>query len=192
MGAEANVDDLEAYRWMEPSGMPDAYCVSVAIGAGVADVVAAFACDLGSRCLATFDQQWDLATPYPEGGGNDTVSIDEVPGAVICAELNGWAGVSDERASLLSRRGRYVSVYRNVNAVMQVLFADAGDVVRSFDPLLYDPEGAISEEQGLPFGHPGSPGMAQFVLMERLTGVRLTREWLLDTPHPTYRRDPSV
>jgi Family of unknown function (DUF6461) len=172
--------------------MPDAYCVSVAVGADVADVVTAFACDPGSRRLATLNQQLDMATPYPDGGGNDTVSVDQLPGAVICAELNGWAGVSGERASLLSRRGRYVSVYRNVNAVMQVQYADAGEIVRSFDPLLYDSEGAISEEQGLPFGHPGSPDMAQFVLMERLTAVRLTREWLLETPHPTYRRDPSV
>ena len=186
------MDDLEAYRWMEPGGMPDAYCVSVAVGANVAEVVAAFACELASRRLVTFAQQDQMATPYPEGGGNDTVSIDELGGAVTCAEVNGWAGVSDERACLLSRRGRYISVYRNVNAVMQVLYAGAGEIVRSFDPLLYEPEGAIPEERGLPFGQSGSPAVAQFVLIERLTGVRLTKEWLLDTPHPTYRRDPSV
>jgi hypothetical protein len=42
--------------------------------------------------------------------------------------------------------------------------------------------GGIAEELGLPFGHSVSPGVGQFVMIERLTGVRLTREWLLETP----------
>jgi len=34
------------------------------------------------------------------------------------------------------------------------------------------------------------PGQASLALIERLTGVEITREWLLDTPHPTYGIDP--
>jgi hypothetical protein len=29
-------------------------------------------------------------------------------------------------------------------------------------------------------------------LIERLTGLRLTREWLVDEPHPAYQRDPDA
>jgi len=63
--------------------------------------------------------------------------------------------------------------------------------VRRFDPLLYEADGAIPEEEGLPFGVSGAVS-GSFTLVERLTGVRLSQAWLLDDEHPTFLRDPEA
>jgi hypothetical protein len=182
---------LERYRWVGRDQEFDAHCVSVIPGGDPVAVAAAFAVDAASRRDATFIEQWDMARPYPEGGGNDTVQIDVLGGAVVCVESNGWAGTDVARAEALSHQGVYASTYTNVNALMQLVVARAGAIVRIFDPLLYDPDGAMAEEAGLPFGEPGLCSAAAFVLVERLTGIELTRSWLLDVPHPAYRRDPK-
>jgi hypothetical protein len=184
-------DPVAAYSWIELDPVMDAYCISVAVGADAERAAAAFGCDPSSRRMATFAEQWDMAMPYPQGGGNDTVQIDMLGTAVVCVEANGWGGVDQARAERLSCGGRYISTYRNVNAVMEVVHAAAGAIVRAFDPLLYDAAGALPEEAGLPFGHPGSPAAAGLAMIERLTGVALTREWLLDLPHPAYLRTPD-
>jgi hypothetical protein len=82
-------------------------------------------------------------------------------------------------------------VYSSVNADARFVHARGGIVIRVFDPLLYEPEGALAEEAGLPFGEPGRSRAAALALVERLTGVQLRRDWLLDIHHPTYRKDPT-
>ena len=77
-------------------------------------------------------------------------------------------------------------MFWNVNAVMSFGFARAGAVVRAFDPLLYDGAGALRDEAGLPFGEPAAALGAAFVLAERLTSIRIQREWLLNRRRPTY------
>jgi hypothetical protein len=180
----------QVYAWVEHAPALDAYCLTVVLGADPGGVLEAFAADPGSRRELTLAGQRSLAAPYP-GGGNDTVSVDVLAGAVVCAEANGWAGQHLPRAAALSSAGPYVSWYASVNADMTVLYARDGALVRDFDPLLYDAEGALPEEAGLPFGleHPGA---SAFAVAERLTGVRIERDWLLERPHPTYRRDPRA
>ena len=171
----------------------EAYCVAVATAASVDGALAAFAADPGSLRSAAFSAQWDMAAPYPDGGGNDTVAVDALAGAVVCAQANGWAGTREECAAELSRGGVYVCSYRNVNAVMEVVYARDGELLRRFDPLLYEPwaGGALPEEAGLPFGTDQDSPAAAFCLMQRLTGVEITRDWLLKCGHPTYLRDTS-
>ena len=73
-------------------------------------------------------------------------------------------------------------IYRGVNADMQFIWARNGQIVRSFDPLLYEIRGVgdvLSEEEGLAFGL-GSPTASSFALLERLTEVTLTQEFLDD------------
>jgi Family of unknown function (DUF6461) len=181
-----------AYGWTGGERQLDAFCVSVAAGASPAAAVAVFAADPASTRTVTFAGQRDMAAPYPDGMGNDTVAIDALAGAAVCAQANGWAGVDEARAAALSAPGPYIATYRSVNADMLVVVARDGRVVRAFDPLLYDGSGALREELGLPFGQPGKPVAAAFALAERLTGIRLTRAWLLEAPHPTYRRDPDA
>lgn len=184
-------DLLAAYEWVEGCAELDAYCVAVAVGPDLQAVAEAFGVDPSTTRAATFAGQLELATPYPDGFGNDTVGIDRLGDAVIALQANGWAGVEEARATRVSQAGRYAAVYRSVNADMSLVVARDGGMLRAFDPLLYDAEGALDEEAGLPFGHPGSPGAAAFALLERLTGARLTREWVLENRHPTYRRDPA-
>jgi hypothetical protein len=94
----------------------------------------------------------------------------------------------------MSRLGRVVSVFWNVEADMRVLVADSGRITRDFNPLAYDPEGAMPEEAGLSFGEDDAPmEAASLAFAERLTGVQLTRERLF-APHEAVvieRRDWS-
>jgi hypothetical protein len=118
---------------------------------------------------------------------------------VVTFEPHGWHGVEAELALPLYEQGRYVAYFWNVNAVMQFVFAQGGSLMRDFDPLLYDNDGeggrALPEERDLPFpaGDTRSvtPGRASLALTERLTGIEITRSWLLDKPHPTYRVNPE-
>lgn len=182
---------LEDYRWAQEDDGFDAYCVTIVRGAPIDDVIDAFGCDRSSRVDAPFAAQRGMSVPYPDGWGNDTIQIDMLDGAVVCLEDNGWGGTEDPRPARLSRNGSYAAVFRNVNAVMQVVAAEGGHVRRRCDPLLYDAEGAVAEEGDLPFGDPELATLAMWVLLERLTGLRLTRGWVLEQPHPTYRRDPD-
>jgi uncharacterized protein DUF6461 len=91
----------------------------------------------------------------------------------------------------VSRIGRFVSVFWNVNSVMRILVAERGEVRRDFDPLLIaDSAGEpLPEEAGLPFGQPGAPLRAAcLVLTERLTGQRFSRDWLF-SEHPAVVLD---
>ena len=128
----------------------------------------------------------------------DLVQISSIGDAVVTYEPNGGTEFDEDLAVALSRRGRYAAYFWNVNAVMRFVFAVAGLIQRDFDPLLYDGdrERALPEELDLPFpsGDTESltPGQASLALIERLTGVEITMEWLLDTPHPTYHIDPET
>ena len=176
------------YAWSDRD--LDAYCLTIVVGTDEALVLDAFAVDAGSRRTATFVEQWDMSAPG--GFGNDTVQIAPLGDAIVCIEANGWAGVDEARAGRLSAGGSYAASYRSVNADMLVVVARDGVVTRTFDPLLYDAAGAIPEEAGLPFGEPGRCASAVFALLERLTGVSITRAWLLETPHPCFRRDADA
>ncbi len=180
----------EAYRWVSSDLRMDAFCIAAIPSIDAAVVVDSYACHLDSRRDALFQEQYGMAVPYPEGGGNDTVQIDRLGDVVVAMEANGWAGVEDPRPAELSRGGTYVAVYRNVDALMQVVVARRGRVERTFDPLIYDAEGALPDEAGLPFGEPYGADVAMLALLERLTGVRLTQEWVLEQRHPAYTRDP--
>jgi hypothetical protein len=64
--------------------------------------------------------------------------------------------------------------------------------VRIFDPLLYESDGAICRRGEAAVGRAELCSAAAFALVERPTGIELTRSWLLDLPHPAYRRDPEL
>jgi len=176
------------YGWADGCPDLDAFCVSVAVGSDPAAAVVAFAADPAAERPVRFAEGWWISR---SDFGCDVVQIDVLDGAALCVEPNGWAGVDDDRAAGLSHAGPYAAVYRSVNADMDFVHARAGSVVRRFDPLLYEADGAIPEEEGLPFGVSGAVS-GSFTLIERLTGVRLSQAWLLDDEHPTFLRDPEA
>ena len=184
-------DELpDAYRWVSSDPLMDAYCIAVIPTADAGAVAAAYGCALDSRRDVLFAEQSAMAVPYPHGWGNDTVQIDRLEHAVLALESNGWAG-TEEPPQRLSVGGTYVAVYRNVNAVSQVVVARDGELVRQVEPGLGDDEGRLPEELGLPWDDPTLWSASMFALLERLTAVHLTRSWLLEQPHPAYTRDPS-
>jgi hypothetical protein len=86
----------------------------------------------------------------------------------------------------LSVDGIAVNVFWNVNAVIRFSYARNGALVRDFDGLLYDsPDEPIPEEHGFAWGD-DRPRESVLGVMERLTGIRLSREWLLATPRRTF------
>ena len=185
------------YAWLDEDDATDDLmpgCVGVAIGPNEVMVRQLLAIDEGSRRDATVHEAWQMSE---SDSGNDVVQVAAIGKAVVTFEPNGWHGVEPKRAVALSRSGRYVAYFWNVNAVTRLVFALAGVIQRDFDPLLYDSNGererALPEEVDLPFpaGDEGplTPGRASLALIERLTGVEITRAWLLDEPHPTYRVD---
>jgi hypothetical protein len=109
-------DQWIKYAWLEDERADDDLmggCLGVAIGLNEAMVRQLFAVDDESRRDATVHKAWQMSA---SDFGNDA-SIGE---AVVTFEPNGWHGVEHELAVALSRAGRYVAYFWNVNAVMQV------------------------------------------------------------------------
>jgi hypothetical protein len=194
-----SIEQWNKYAWLDEESASDdlmAGCLGVAIGTDETTVRQQLRVDEGSQRNATVHEAWQMSE---SDFGNDLVQIASLGQAVVTFEPNGWHGVESDLATALSESGRYVAYFWSVNAVMQFLFAEAGVVQRTFDPLLYDSDGererALSQEVGLPF--PASddgaltPGRASLALIERLTGVEITQAWLLEQPHSTYRIDPE-
>jgi hypothetical protein len=178
---------LEAYAWAQAPD-PDAEALSLTL-VSPADgsalqrlaprrqlpglLTVARALDAG---LGIDDYAWGAVLGQPDRLGDWDVII----------EPNGWAASMPETLEALSTGGTAVNAFWNVNAVVTFGLARAGSLVRSFDALLYDnPATPLAEEVGLPWGV-GSPRASLLALVERLTGVRIDRGWLLETPRPTF------
>lgn len=120
------------------------------------------------------------------------VQAEVLDGWTLLLEPTGFWASLPENARRLSgaAKGRFVSLYWNVNAVMRFLYAVNGTVERDFDPLVPDfgPHGdPLPEETGLPFGlQDEDPQAAGIALIGRLTGVRLDLAIILETPRPTW------
>jgi hypothetical protein len=185
------------YGWLDADASDDltAGCIGVVIGSDGAAVRRVLGTDEEPIADATVGEASRLSQ---SDFGNDLVQIAALGEAVVTFEPNGWHGVDHQVAAALSAGGRYASYFWNVNAVKEFIFAEAGAIRRNFDPLLYDNdrqrEHALPEELDLPFpseGRPLTPATASLALIERLTGVEITREWLLEGRRSTYRIDPE-
>ena len=167
----------------------DLMAVTVTFVRGVApvDVVRRLGRDPSAAGDLLHEQVWEL-----QGAGAElqlAVQVDEIDGVTVIIEPNGWLLTTAQHAEAVSRGAEAVSVFWNINAVMQFLLARDGRIVRRFDPLLYDQPGEgrpLPEESQLPFGDPEHCRDAAIELAERLAGVHLTRDWLLNHRHPTW------
>jgi hypothetical protein len=108
---------------------------------------------------------------------------------LVLIEPNGYLAQDPNALVALSDADVAISVYWNVNALMQFTFYADGILVRSFDPLLMDAGSQgkpLVEEAGLSFGAEGEPEAAAMTLADRLTSVAVGRDWLLDERHRTW------
>ena len=174
---------LEKYSWTEEL---DAFCLTIAVGARTASVENAFDIVPDSRKLTMVDEHAQFVGLG--SAGNAIVQINTLDNAVVAFETNGWTGVDDYDQKTFSRIAcpQYVSIFRNINAAMSFLFARNGQLVRRFDPLFYEADDALPEEREYAWGLE-HPLLSAFALAETLTGVVITRDWLLGQAHPTYR-----
>lgn len=99
-----------------------------------------------------------------------------------------WAGVSDEQVAALSRVEGLAATYGNtVEGDDRILVVRRGKVVRDFDPFLdqdYVKTAPLAQEKGLDLEYDTGP--ASWTLLERLTKVHITEDWLLDDRHPGF------
>jgi hypothetical protein len=160
----------------------DCYCLYVGVGTSIEKVEEAFHVLPATQTMATAKEMWSMGE---SSDGNDVVQVGRKAHAVIAYENNGWTGVD---VSVIQHIAAPISVslYRSVNAHTQFIYARNGTVVRVFDPVLYNPEGAIAEELALNFAH--SSDASVFELLEVLTGIVIERAWLLEERRCAYRR----
>ena len=129
---------------------------------------------------------------FPEAAPDEELLIGEEPGWIAVLEPNNSLGVRPQVVRAMSNLGRHVALYRSVNSDMAFVAAERGAEVRRFDPLLWPDEQRgepLAEERGLVFGRPDTPDPYEqaVLLVERVTGARLTRQWLYEVPRRAYR-----
>ena len=120
--------------------------------------------------------------------GSLLVQLDELAGWTTIIEPCGWAATMPDVVARLSKVGIAVNVFWNVNANMSACLGRDGQVIRQFDPLLYEAgDNPLDEELGLPFGDPAAPLRAASVaFMARITGVDFDEAWLLGPQRRTF------
>lgn len=111
------------------------------------------------------------------------VVVDELDGGVV---LFTYWHIADDHIRRLSQGGLAASYSISINADTHILVARDGRVVRSFDPLLahdYLKTKPLPQENGLDLKYDTGP--AAWTLLERLTKIHVTEEWIYDD-HPAY------
>lgn len=181
-------DPDRPYAWVEDDVYSSGYTVIFVRGLSVPQVLRA----LGGiqRDAGALDHEgvWDV---YDEGMDPETYAAPTVVtaaehdgGVVVFAPFGHYVGPRQMRA--LSRGGVAATYGNTVNGDDHIVVAREGKVLRNFDPFLddsYDKNGPLPEEKGLDLEYDTGP--ASWTLLERLTSIHVTREWL-EGPQPTY------
>ena len=168
-GREATEDSVSRYGWVEAL---EAYCFTAIVGLDADEAVRRLGGDPAATERRTFDECfWTAAGPQ-------WAQIGSVDSGLIVAEHNGWR--AEEAVVELSAGARLACFFRNVSAVMRFIYAVDRVVLADFDPMLDGRPAAglpPSALTGLPFGLFAAEPDAM-TLLERVTGVRVTRRWL--------------
>jgi hypothetical protein len=127
---EVVVPPEAAYRWIESSWLMSAATITVVTGATVDEVLRGFGADPAAPIPAQDVEQ--LASL------SSLVSVQQIDGAVLAIEDNGWRGSDASVLEALSANGRAASMFWNVNAVTALSFARDGELLASFEPGLND------------------------------------------------------
>ncbi len=163
-----------AHEWVDSL---EAYCFTAAVGLDADEAVRR----LGGDPLHAAEPRTFAECFWP-ADGPQWAQVGCVDGGVLVAEHNGWR--AEEIIEPLSAGARIACFFRNVQAVMRFVYAVDGRILAEFDPLLEGaPRSGVARDcletelRDLPFGLFGAEASA-LTLLERLTGVRVTRSWL--------------
>lgn len=159
-------------------------------GLSRADVARVLQADTANEWLSHVGDV-DVSPTKVGGRWMHPVQLFEDAGWVVLLEPNGSAGIHPSLTGPLSQAGSLVALYCGINAEMEFRYAVAGTLRRVFEPLAW-PDGQqgepLPQEAGLVFGLPEpqhNPFQQAVLLAERLTGLRLTNEWVLGEERPT-------
>ena len=167
------------YQWVD---RVEAACLTVIVGGSEQAVLAALGAAPETRHMASF-------RPAEAAWSRDSAPLQiwSSQKYLVIVEPNGYQASLPETLLAMADGADAVSVFWNINAQMQVAVASHGEIVRTFDPLMYDDgEPPLSEEHGLTFGSDGAVLPAAFVFLERRTGFVATAVDVVDAEHPTY------
>lgn len=190
----------DGYAWVE-DWEGGGFCVAVVKTASARDVLSGMVVDpatpIGSAA-ETREWAWEQRIPAYA----TAVEATELEDWVVTVEGNGFLATQDDVICRLSELGPAIALYRNVSAVMRFVYAVDRSVIRAFDPLLYDNRSTwtgepLAQEEGLAFGM-GAPMAAAFACAERLSGLKLTRQfldsrdsWIAVGHYPSYSVAPG-
>jgi Family of unknown function (DUF6461) len=175
------MDDLSSYEWTDEI---EAISLTLVQQADLTAVLRLTEVDPDSSEEMTFDDVLDLEAQEERRG----VQIETLGYWTAVIEPNGYRTSLAEVLAPLSAGGRAVNVFWNVNAVMSFGLAVDGAMVREFDPVLAEQRVGtpLPEEAGLELFSEDTPSQqACMMLLERITGVKITQDWL-DASHPTW------
>ncbi|RBY88481.1 DUF6461 domain-containing protein [Blastococcus sp. TF02A-26] len=176
----------EDWSYEEHDWLPEAATITFVRGLTQREIGDLLRVDWETERRLTFDEAEETQDHRRDA---HPVQMAERDDWVVVVEPNGYFSTQIEIVEELSRNGEAVSVFRNVNAVMNFVVARDGVMVRAFDPLLFDDEEGdpLPEEEGLPLGsEDADPHALALELARRLTGVPIDRSWLLGTPRSTW------
>ncbi|WP_214321446.1 DUF6461 domain-containing protein [Nonomuraea sediminis] len=175
----------ENYAWFDghDEALAMAFCIAFVRGLTPAEAFA--------RLDITPEEEAEVEDLLDEGA----ITASAVEGGTILVEPNGFAGTLDTVAKRLSPGTVMASVFLNVNADQQFVYAADGQVVTQFEPDYPDARSGADENRLLPsmieLGMPtenadteedwGDPILIALALAERVTGVRLTPQ-AIDEP----------
>jgi hypothetical protein len=180
---------LSSYAWADTSQDPRLIAMSIAVARPAnADLLATLGPRPDWMRELTVDEALDAGLELDGVGWRwNLIQVDELDGATVFIEPNGWATAHEAVLERLSVGGLAVSVFWNVNANMRFGYAIDGAIVRQFDPLLYDAGDApLPEEASLPFGDGDQQCAAALTLLTALTGAEIALPWLLEPRRRTY------
>lgn len=178
----------EDYAWFDEhdEALAMAFCITFVRGLTPAETFA--------RLDITPEEDVEVEDLLDEGA----ITASAVEGGTILVEPNGFACTLDTVAKRLSPGTVMASVFLNVNADQQFVYAADGQVVTQFEPDYPDTRSGTDPDRLLPFmlelGMPtenadtdedwGDPILTAFALAEQLTGIRLTPQ-AIDEPELT-------
>ena len=164
----------------------EALCLTAVWGVAIPDAVLRYDGFPGSRqgALVATDEQVSIRS-----ASLPVVFVDDCDGWTFLLEDNGYHGTDPQVLTALSRDSLAVSVYWNVNRLSRINYAQAGRLLATFDfvirqqPYGEDPDRIRPYLSGLAFTDQARILAEGVALVEHVTGVRLTRDWL-ERPHP--------
>ncbi|WUD77058.1 DUF6461 domain-containing protein [Streptomyces sp. NBC_00510] len=190
----ATADD---YHWFEAdfARLAEAYCITLVRGITPAEVLQVLKAEVRGHGIgvATLDEH-AYETAQVHEGTHGYLGVAPLHGWTVMVEPNGYIGTLDGALSHLSAGRTVVSHFRNVNAVDHFNWFENGKPRLHFEPLFpyhrdgSDPESLVTAMREVGFAtEEGSPDdldvvtAATFALAERVTGIRLTPEFLKST-----------